>query len=224
MSTGRVTLYGPSRAPYTEKVRRALLLKGLDFELREPSGPEDYRRWSPKTGLLPVLTIGPELVSDSTDILLRLDELHPEPPLLAADPTAAQQQRRLEDWADESFLWYWQQWVRMSQARDAEAAQRRRSGTPTWLRSLGAWVRAGGTWERPQTALLRGMDDRLGDLVNFLGTRPFFYADRISMADLGVYAMLFTMRNDSIPGSARLLALRPSLLELMRRVEAATGG
>jgi glutathione S-transferase len=224
LPTRSVTLYGPSRAPYTEKVRRALVLKGVPFELREPSGPEDYRRWSPKTGLLPVLTLDDELVSDSTDILLRLDELHPDPPLLASDPTAAGQQRRLEDWADESFLWYFQQWVRLSQAQaTGESAQPRR-GTPTWLRRLGAWLRTGGTWERPETALLRGMEDRLGDLVNFLGTRRFFYADRISMADLAVYGMLLTMRNDWIPGSARLLAMRPALLEFMRRVEEETGG
>ena len=53
----RITLYGLARVPFTEKCRRALVLKGLAFELREPSGPEDFRRWSPKTGLLPVMTI-----------------------------------------------------------------------------------------------------------------------------------------------------------------------
>ena len=44
------------------------------------------------------------------------------------------------------------------------------------------------------------------------------------MADLAVYSMLFTTRNDSIPGTARLLAARSTLLEFMRRVEAQTGG
>ena len=36
-------------------------------------------------------------------------------------------------------------------------------------RRLGAWLRAGGTWERPETALLRQVADRMDDLVNFLG-------------------------------------------------------
>jgi glutathione S-transferase len=101
-----ITLYGPAQAPFTEKVRRALIYKGVEFELREPQTPADYKRWSPETGMLPVLDIRGEHVSDSTDILLRLDELYPEPPLLSADPTVAQQQRQLEDWADASFLWY----------------------------------------------------------------------------------------------------------------------
>ena len=45
-----------------------------------------------------------------------------------------------------------------------------------------------------------------------------------SMADLGVYGMLFTLRADSIPGSAALLAQRPVLVEYMRRLERETGG
>jgi len=222
----RIVLYGPRTIPYTEKVRRALVLKGLDFELREPESPDDYKRWSPETGLLPVLTIDSELVSDSTRILYRLDELFPKPPLLAADPVVAAQQRQLEDWADESFLWYWNRWLVLARRRDGAEGEGARRGP---LRLAGvrrglAWLRSGGTWERPETALLRGVDDRLGDLVNLLGSRRFFYADQPSMADLGVYAMLFVLRTDAMTGSARLLANRPTLIEFMRRLEESTGG
>ena len=223
----RIVLYGPAAAPFTEKVRRALLFKGLPFELREPSGPEDYRRWSPETGLLPVVQIDTERVADSTAILYRLDELFPEPPRLAAEPRTAAQQRQLEDWADESFLWHFLKWQRMEQEREAPGATRRVNGSGgvrRGLRAVGAWIRAGGTWERPHAALLRQIGDRLDDLLNFLGARPFFYADRLSMADLAVYGMLFTLRRDSIPGTARLLAERPGLLDYMGRVEQASGG
>ena len=64
-----IILYGPARAPFTEKCRRALILKDLEFELREPSGPEDYARWSPETRLLPVMRIDGELVSDEEEIV-----------------------------------------------------------------------------------------------------------------------------------------------------------
>src|SRR5262245_31464212 len=207
-------------------MRRALVLKGLDFELIEPKSPEDFKRWSPETGLLPVLAIDSELVSDSTGILLRLDELYPKPPLLASDPVIAAQQRQLEDWADESFLWYWNRWLVLAQRREAADATSARRGPlrlPGVRRAL-AWLRAGGTWERPETALLRGVDDRLGDLVNLLGSRRFFYSDQPSMADLAVYGMLFVLRMDRMTGSARMLASRLTLMELMRRVEEATGG
>ena len=229
-----VTLYGPAQAPFTEKVRRALIYKGVEFELCEPRTLEDYKRWSPKTGMLPVLDIRGEHVPDSADILLRLDALYPEPPLLSADPKVAQQQRELEDWADVSFLWYYMKYLHMTSrttpvpvALDGElvdAAEERAGGRPPVWRWIGAWIRAGGTWERPVTGLLRELGDRVDDLVKLLGARPFFYADRLSMADLAVYSMLNAMRRDFVPGSALALAQRPTLLALMSRVEALTGG
>ena len=226
-----ITLYGAARVPYTEKVRRALVYKGLDFDFQEPLTSDDYQRWSPKSGMLPALHVGNEVIEDSTQILCVLDARYPDPPLLAPDPTVASQQRQLEDWADESFLWYWMKYRRMigkdlvlplkgDRPEETPAVQ----GRSSRLRRFRAWLQAGGTWERPITGLQRELGLRMDDLVNFLGARPFFYSDRLSMADLGVYAMLFTMRRDAIPGSARLLAERPSLVAFMARVEEATGG
>ena len=143
----------------------------------------------------------------------------------------AAQQRQLEEWADESFLWYFMKYRRMAMGDDYEAplplagepaavppAPKRSSGRGAASR---AWLRAGGTWERPHTALLRELALRLDDLANFLGARPFFYAERLSMADLAVYSMLVTLREDRIPGAALLLAARPTLVALLERVEAA---
>ena len=213
----QIDLYGPANVPYTEKCRRGLQFKGLSFTLHEPSGPEDYKRWNPKTGLLPAMRVDGELVIDSTDILLRIDEIQPDPPLLSPDPQVAEQQRSLEDWADESFLYYFQRWLQLSEEQRQPKKQR-------GLRALGAWLAAGGTWERPHTAILRGIDDRLTDLVNFLGSRSFFYADQLSMADLAVHAMLLTLRGEFIDGAGPLLARRPALLAFMERVEAVTEG
>jgi glutathione S-transferase len=228
-----ITLYGPAQAPYTEKVRRALVYKGYQFELREPQSPEDYKRWSPKTGMLPVLDLNGEHVPDSTHILYRIDRDRPDPPLLSTDPTAATQQRQLEDWADESFLFYYMKYLRTLEsegpavptAGSGPVPHSTQDGGPSSpLRRLGAWLRAGGTWERPETAILRGLGLRLDDLTKFLGARAFFYSERLSMGDLAVYAMLFTMRNDAIPGSSLLVAQRPALVGFMARVEEVTGG
>ncbi len=235
-SQREIILFGPRNAPFTEKVRRALVLKGLPFELREPTSLEDYENWSPETGLLPVMRIDGELTSDSTAILLVLDKLYPDPPLLSRDLTVADQQRSLENWADESFLWYFMQWLNfrgesamatpgIDQFRaKAEETRQKNAKSFRGIRRLLAWLSAGGTWERPETSLLRGLADRLTDLANFLGARAFFYADRVSIADLAVYSMLLTMRRDAIPGSQHLLASHPTLVEFMRRVERETGG
>ena len=45
----------------------------------------------------------------------------------------------------------------------------------------------------------------------------------MSMADLGVYSMLYSLSLGIIPGSQRLVVERAPLVEFMRRVEAATG-
>ena len=92
------------------------------------------------------------------------------------------------------------------------------------MRSLLHWLKAGGTWERPEISILRGLGDRLDDLIGFLGTRTFFYSDELSMADLSVYSMLITMNRDFIPGTKKLLNARPVLVQFMHRIENETGG
>jgi glutathione S-transferase len=232
-----ITLYGPSQAPYTEKVRRALIYKGYEFELVEPKTHEDYKRFNPDTGQLPMLDLDGENVPDSTQILLRLDQDRPDPPLLSSDPTVASQQRQLVDWADASLLYYYLKYRRLMGDSDqvlpvangqpdspAEQVAEEEQQSSSALRRIAAWIRAGGTWERPHTGVVRELGDRLDDLVNFLGARPFFYSDKLSMADLGVYSMLAVMRGGAIPGAARLIAARPALVALMQRVEEQTGG
>jgi hypothetical protein len=46
----------------------------------------------------------------------------------------------------------------------------------------------------------------------------------MSMADLAVYGMLATVGRGVIPGTAHLITARPTLLDLMRRLEERTGG
>ena len=213
-----IKLYGASNTPFTDKVRRALIVKGLDYEHFEPESPEDYKRWSPKTGLLPVLEIDGDHIPDSTEILYRLEELYPEPSLLSPDARIAGQQRQLEDWADSNLSWSFNKW---RAARDAlPSPETQRSG----LRLLLGWLKTGGTWERPEISLVRSLGARMDDLLGFLGSRPYFYSDTLSMADLSVYSMLITMRHDFIPGSVELLEQRPVLVEFMARIESETGG
>jgi glutathione S-transferase len=63
--------------------------------------------------------------------------------------------------------------------------------------------------------------ERLDDLVNFLGDRPFFYADQPSRADLAVYSFLHNMPTAAGPEVAAAVEAREPLVELMARVAAA---
>jgi glutathione S-transferase len=221
-----ITLYGPPQAPFTVKVERALRLKGLDYELLEPQTPEDYRRWNPETGLLPVVLFGEERVHDSTRILERLDELYPKPPLLSDDPKLADAQRRLEDWCDETFFFYW---LRLQRQRALEEeAGPQRFGLTTWLRDLalsrGPRPRRRDGLSVEVGEIVEQLGRRCDDLTNLLAGRPFFYGDRVGMADIAVYAILAQMRAGTFPLGPETLAERPVLVALMERVEAATGG
>ncbi|MCC6746879.1 MAG: maleylacetoacetate isomerase [Deltaproteobacteria bacterium] len=85
-------LYTYFRSSAAYRVRLGLALKGLEVQL-EPvhllrNGGEQhkvaYRAVNP-LGLIPALSDGPHLFTESLAILEYLDETHPEPPLLPAD-------------------------------------------------------------------------------------------------------------------------------------------
>jgi glutathione S-transferase len=226
VSEPRIVLYGP-RAPLTEKVGRGLRLKGLGFELVEPAGPEDYARLSPETGLLPVLEAEGVRIPDSAAILDFLDGRFPEPPLVSADPRVAREQRRLEKWIDETFAFYILRWVQSRLGPGAPPPVR--GGFPlASLASLGVIDARGNLRADVFNASSGGpgpeFEHRLEDLDQLLGPRPFFYADRISRADLSVCAALSVIYREIYAGARELLERRPRLLAYVERVLDATGG
>jgi glutathione S-transferase len=213
-----LVLYGPELAPFVDKVRRALHLKKLEYRLVEPQGPEDYRRWSP-TGLLPVLDIDGERIPDSALILDALDARWPEPPLVSPDPKVAEAQRRLEKWSSETFFFYWERYLR-HQAEDVRDPEGARSSSPGILARFGI-LRRNPPEPTASDRYAAEFAQRIEDLAGFLGTRPFFHADRISRADLAVLSFLRNLRTGLAPGD-ELVQRQANLIEWYDRVEQAT--
>ncbi len=192
-----ITLYGPPNIPYLTKVRSALGLKKLEHQWLVPQSQEDYLRWSPKTGQLPMLQIDDDWIEDSTRILDALDERFPNPPLLSEDPKAARSQRHLEQWVEAAFTFYWIHYLR--EIADTGVAA-------------------------PGTQGMAGeFAQRLDDLVNFLGGRPFFYADVPGRADLAVHSFLAGIGSAAGEEVEGEVDARPALREFLDRVEQATG-
>jgi glutathione S-transferase len=216
----QITLYGPREAPFVLKVEFALVLKGLEFSVEVPRVPEDYRRWNPETGLLPVIDVDGTRVHDSSAILDYLDERFPEPSLQSSDPKVASSQRRLESWAEETFIFYWMSHLR-ALVRADEAAGGENSSPPR----AGSRSRLSLRKKAPSLNLDEGLGrefgQRLDDLVNFLGRRRFFYSDRVSRADLAVYSLLHNLPGTAGPEVAAAVESREALVGLMARVEAA---
>lgn len=224
-SAPRITVYAPEQTPYTLKVTRALRFKGLPFAVEEPKSAEDYRRWSPENGLLPVIDVDGTRVQDSAAILDLIEERFPEPPLLSRDPKVAREQRRLEAWVTETFFFHMFRWVR---------ARLGAGGPERDARGLGPMVRLGliGPNGQIRPEVFDTSDGGPGpdfegavdELAKLLGARPFFFSDELSRADLAAYGSLVGLRNDRYPGSAALLRARPNLWDHCERVEKATGG
>lgn len=194
----RIILYGPLNAPFTRKVIGALALKKLPYELREPQSPEDYQRWSPETGLLPVLEIDGERTHDSARILDLLDRTFPETPLVATDPKVAQSQRRLEQWAEAAMMFYWIHYLRGLVGAEEDVVP-------------------------PRPGMRREFEERLDDMVNFLGGRPYFYSDEPSRADLAVWSFLDGIRDAVGPEVAAAVDSRPTLKDHATRLNALIG-
>lgn len=98
-------------SPFSAKVRIVLAEKGLEYETLEipwsrttlwgPKPPE-FLAVSPR-GEVPVLVDGDLAIYDSTVINEYLEERHPRPSLLPADPADRARCRQLEDEADETM-------------------------------------------------------------------------------------------------------------------------
>jgi len=102
-----ITLFEHPLSPYAQKVKLALLEKGVDFSLQGPSFNEGAERdaflkLSPR-GEVPMLVVGDETIFDSSIILEYIEDRWPTPPLLPASPGERARVRMLEDVMDTHF-------------------------------------------------------------------------------------------------------------------------
>ncbi len=102
----RLELYHFAFSHYNEKVRWTLDLKGLESRRRAllPGFHErTVRRHSGGPTTTPLLRDGDRAISGSTDIVLHLDRVAPDPPLLPEDPAERDEALRWVAWADEEI-------------------------------------------------------------------------------------------------------------------------
>lgn len=225
-----IRLFGNRLSPFVDKVVRALDYKRIDYEFVEATSPLQMRSWSPRTRKMPVLEIDGERIDDSTRILRDLDERFSAPRLVSEDIRVAAAQRQLEDWADESLYWYVMA-VRWK-APNARATTQQMTAPLGVLWRLVArlvfprYVRrmtvAQGLGRLPHETLLHEFGRLLDDAVRLLGSKPYFYSDRLSVGDLAFHGQLRFASSGPTPDLASLISHRPALVDYTRRVEEAT--
>ncbi|MFQ5954734.1 MAG: glutathione S-transferase family protein [Kiloniellales bacterium] len=100
------TLYHLWLSPFSRKVRVALSEKALDFELKAEKVWErrhEFLALNP-AGEVPVLVDEDgTVVADSTAICEYLEEIRPQPPLIAGTPAERAEVRRVAQWFDLKF-------------------------------------------------------------------------------------------------------------------------
>jgi len=223
-------MFGSRLSPYVEKVARAMNLKGVAFELIEPKTPGDFKKWNPQTQKMPVLELDGQHYHDSTFILRKLDEIVPAPALFSDDPKLAAQQRFIEDWSDES-LYFYMMGMRWAPENEKDTVAQVAAALSPFIRPIapfllprliGGQARAQGLARLPLSTLTEELARRFDELLVLLGDSPFFYGDRVSGADMAVFGQMNTMRSGPTPQAEDLIAERPRLVELFKRVDAAT--
>jgi glutathione S-transferase len=96
--------------------------------------------------------------------------------------------------------------------------------TPLMRRQIGGMVKAQGMGRLPEATLQSEFGTRLDDLLRMLGDRPYFYADRPSVADLAVFGQLTSASSEAAPETRAALHARPRLVDYMKRVAQVTEG
>ncbi len=210
MSTPRILLHHYESSPYAEKVRLALGLKDVEWGSVETSAVPPRPLLAPLTGgyrRIPVMQVGADIYCDTHAILPALDRLHPEPSL---SPGLAPGLAEALSYGFERDIWLAAIGVRVHFAGDAPAEFLRdrkedylyidmshaamEPDFPRNAQRVAAWVARFG----------RALTDG----------RPFLGGDAPGTADLGVFHVLWLMRDGPQAGQVdTLLGLEPPMLD-----------
>lgn len=231
---GESTLEGvQSYSPFCLKVHRALGLAGLSYESRH-GAPSSFRRLNP-AAQVPVLLVGDEVIADSTRILARVDRLSVAaggPSLLPGDERVRAEAWLWEDYADRALSGYlvaarWADDHNWPLVREAYF-----KGAPWFVRALIApRIRSRVLSALVARDVLRSGEKALWDdyrrsldQLELRAPHEGFWVtrDAPSVADLGLFGMLQSLRTPLTQAQAREIALRPALTDWLDRVDAAT--
>jgi glutathione S-transferase len=219
-------------SPFCDKIRRVLHVKRVPYEIREvplvAAATPRLRKISP-TGKVPCLEHDGRFLSDSTDIAHYLEARFPDPPLVPTDPRLRGLCHALEDWADES-LYFYEMLLRFSLPHNAkrwvpvlaknDPAIVRAAAPAVVPGTIKGTLRAQGLGKKSLATVLADLDRHLDAIDGMLQGGAWLVADRVTLADLSVFAQLFCIRGADEGAAA--IAARQRVGVWMDRVDAAS--
>jgi len=218
-----------SLSPFCLKIHRALKFYGLDYQRRYAIRPDEHKKYNP-IGQVPVLLIDGRPVPDSTAILHALEGLA-DKTLLPCDPRERASAWLWEDYADGVLGYYafaarWfddRNWAALA----GEHFQRLPALLKPWVPNLirrqilkkmshMEFIRIGqqGCWERFQRHL-----DMLEERVPEKG---FWLGETMTVADIGLFGVLHSLRSDMSPWQMKEINRRPRMRAWLDRIDAVT--
>jgi glutathione S-transferase len=212
-----------SLSPLCAKVQLALRLKSVPYEVKNTFFPGQV---NPRKKL-PYLVWGERGLEDSTAIVEVIDAEGKGPKLIPEDPSARAEAHLLEDWADESLYWHGVRLKFKSDAGWAVLEPELAATFPVWMRAVGPKVARRQTVAKLDAQGLSRRAPELADrelLRHFdalearLQGRRWLAGDALTIADVGVAAMLFQFKEKLCPREAAELKQRQKLSALVAAV------
>ena len=225
-----LTLHQYNQSPFNQKIQRMLNYKGVPFE-------EVYWRIADRgkvlkispSGKLPALEHDGQVVVDSTDMAYYIEQAFPERPLIPTSPRQRGLVHALEDWADES-LYFYEMVLRFTTPGNSERNTPKliENEAPVlrWLlkrmipRLLRKATANQGIGRKSIEQLTADTRRHIEAVSNMLGQEDWLVANRLTLADLAVYAMFQCFRDADFV--AAMLEEYPAVTAWMARIEAET--
>ncbi len=225
-----LTLHQYNQSPFNQKIQRMLNYKGVAFE-------EIYWRIAERgkvlkvspSGKLPALEHNGKVVVDSTDMAYYIETAFPQRPLIPEDPKLRGLLHAIEDWADES-LYFYEMVLRFTTEGNTEKNVPKliENEAPAlrWLlkriipRLLRKATANQGIGRKSREQLSIDTRRHIEAVANMLGQDDWLLDNRLTLADLAVYAMFQCFRDADFV--AAMLDEYPAVTAWMARIETET--
>jgi glutathione S-transferase len=217
-------------SPFVLKVRRALKIAGLGYESWRVDHPAKLKKVNP-AGQAPVLLLDGVPVADSTRILAKIEELVPGRLTRDGDPRVRAEALLWEELADTSLSGF----VVASRWADDDNWERTRAvifgGAPWFVKTLIApRVRARVVGSLVARDIWRAGPEacwtRFGLVLDQLETRApesgYWVGRALSVADLAIFSMLHSLRNEITPRQRDEIGKRKKLSSYLDRIDSET--
>lgn len=213
-----------SWSPFCLKVHRALRIAGLTYTSRHGQMPAEFKELNP-AGQVPVLVIDGVPVVDSTRILQKILELAPHAFEVSAEAWL------WEDWADRALNGYvvaarWADQKNWPILRDMYFGKApwfvRAFVAPVVRRRVMKALEARDFLRHGEGALWADFRRILDHLEERAPEKGFWLGASPSIADLGIFAQLRSLRTQLTAAQSREIELRPRLVDYLDRVDSAT--